>query len=92
MAYLFKNRLAEPYVVVSPYVGDLEDGAISRSTHKGQELDYVLSGALKVVVGDHAEILHAGDCIYYDSSTPHGMTAWEHADCKFLAVVLGEQE
>lgn len=90
MAYLFKNRLAEPYVVEAPYVGALADEDIPLSSHAGQELDMVIQGSLKVVVNSHAEILHEGDCIYYNSATAHGMTAWDEKPCKFLAVVMGE--
>mgnify|MGYP003293569806 CR=1 FL=1 len=42
-------------------------------------------------IGKHFEILHAGDCIYYDSSTPHGMIAVDGEDCAFYAIVLRNQ-
>ena len=43
---------------------------------------------MKIQIGSHVEILHAGDTIYYDSSTPHGMTAVDGEDCAFYAIVL----
>ncbi|MBR3789429.1 MAG: AMP-binding protein, partial [Clostridia bacterium] len=58
------------------------------TTHAGQELDIVIEGKLKVQVGEHYEILEAGDSIYYDSSTPHGMIAVDGKDCTFYAIVL----
>ncbi|MBQ7983281.1 MAG: AMP-binding protein, partial [Clostridia bacterium] len=65
-----------------------QNADIELTTHEGQECDIVVRGALKVQVGDHFEILHEGDSIYYDSSTPHGMIAVEGADCIFYAIVL----
>ena len=48
----------------------------------------MLSGSLKVQVGDHTEILEEGDSIYYNSSLPHGMIAVNGKDCVFLAMIL----
>ena len=58
------------------------------ATHAGQEFDIILSGSLKVQIGEHIEILNEGDSIYYNSSTPHGMIAVGGKDCVFCAVVL----
>ena len=88
LASSFKNRIAEPLYVVSDYNELSENADIELTTHEGQECDIVVKGALKVQVGDHVEILHEGDSIYYDSSTPHGMIAVENQDCIFYAIVL----
>ena len=88
LASAFMNRIAEPLYVVSDYDEAAQDADIELTTHEGQECDIVVKGALKVQVGDHFEILHEGDSIYYDSSTPHGMIAVEGADCIFYAIVL----
>ncbi len=88
LASSFKNRIAEPLYVVSDYNAQSENADIELTTHEGQECDIVVKGALKVQVGDHVEILHEGDSIYYDSSTPHGMIAVEDQDCIFYAIVL----
>ena len=53
-----------------------------------QHISVVIDGKLKVQVGEHSEILEAGDSIYYDSSTPHGMIAVDGKDCTFYAIVL----
>ncbi len=66
--------------------------AIKLSTHVGQELDIILKGAMKVQVGNHVEILHEGDSIYYNSATPHGMIAAEGAECQFYAIVMKGSE
>jgi len=88
LASAFKNRIAEPLYVVSEYDPKAQNADIELTSHEGQECDIVVKGALKVQVGDHVEILHAGDSIYYDSSVPHGMIAVENADCIFYAIVL----
>lgn len=88
MAAAFMNRIAEPLFVLSEYDPMIEHADIELTSHEGQECDVVLKGALKVQVGDHIEILHAGDSIYYDSSVPHGMIAVEKQDCEFYAFVL----
>ncbi len=88
LASAFKNRIAEPLYVVSEFDPRQQHADIELTSHEGQECDIVLKGTLKVQVGDHIEILHAGDSIYYDSSVPHGMIAVENADCAFYAFVL----
>ena len=88
LAYAFKNRIAEPLYVESIYDEDAQSRDIELTTHAGQECDLVISGKLKVQVGDHTAILEAGDSIYYDSSTPHGMIAVGGENCTFYAIVL----
>ena len=83
----FKNRIALPLYMELPY---REGAVISKEdllTHEGQECDIVISGKMKIRIGEHTEILGPGDCIYYDSATPHGMIA-EGEDCSFYAIVL----
>jgi acetyl-CoA synthetase len=88
LAAAFKNRIAEPLYVVSEYSEFAQTADIELTTHEGQECDIVISGALKVQVGDHTEVLREGDSIYYDSSVPHGMIAVDGKSCVFYAIVL----
>ena len=92
MAPKFKNKLAEPYWVRYEYSDELQHQPIHLTKHSGQEFDLVLSGALLVQVGSNKEILHEGDSIYYNSSTPHGMIAVEGKDCVFCAVVMNGED
>ncbi len=93
LAPMFRRKLSEPYYVRYAYDPELQDKPIHQTTHSGQEFDFILSGRLKVQVGEHVEYLSEGDSIYYNSSTPHGMIAVDGQDCLFLAVVLpGEKE
>ena len=93
LAPMFVKKIAEPYRVKYEYSEEQQGKPIHLATHSGQEFDFVLSGKLLVQVGMHKELLEQGDCIYYDSSTPHGMIAVGGEDCEFCAVVLpGENE
>jgi len=88
LASAFKNRIAEPLYVVATYSKEAENADIELTSHEGQECDIIIKGALKVQVGDHTEVLHEGDSIYFDSDKPHGMIAVEGEDCIFYAIVL----
>ena len=88
---MLRDKMAEPFLVRAPFSAEDQDKPIKLSTHAGQEIDIVVSGALKVQIGDHTAVLHAGDTVHYDSSTPHGMIAAEGEDCTFYAIVLGAE-
>jgi len=92
LAPKFRDKIAEPYFVRYEYSASQQNKPIHLSTHSGQEFDFILSGSLKVQIGEHCEILHEGDSIYYNSSIPHGMIAVDGEDCVFCAVVLPGEE
>ena len=91
LAPMFRKKLATPYWVTYQYSPELQDKPIHTTTHSGQEFDLVIKGALRIKVGDHEEVLHEGDSIFYKSSTPHGMIAVEGQDCVFLAMVMASE-
>ena len=84
----FRNRIALPLYMELNYREGAENEAIELTTHEGQECDIVIRGHMKIQIGGHSEILYPGDCIYYDSATPHGMIAVDGEDCAFYAIVL----
>ncbi len=88
LAYAFRDRIAEPLYVRSVYDESAQQKDIELTTHAGQECDLIISGKLKVQVGEHIEVLGPGDSIYFDSDTPHGMIAVGGEDCVFYAIVL----
>ncbi len=92
LAPFFRNKLAEPYYVTYGYDEAQQHMPIHLTTHSGQEFDIVLSGQLKVQVGEHTEILGEGDSILYNSSTPHGMIAVGGGKCVFCAVVVSGEK
>ena len=84
----FRNRIGLPLYMELKYRDGAEYQDIELVTHEGQECDIVIRGKMKIQIGSRSEILNPGDCIYYDSSTPHGMIAVDGEDCACYAFVL----
>lgn len=76
------NRAMEPFLVtmVPTEFGEL-------STHDGQEFLYVLEGEIRAQVGHEVEVLRPGDCVYYDSSSPHLVKCHGKKPARILAVI-----
>ena len=75
LAPKFKEKLAEPFLVKFPYLPEEQDAPMKLNSHNGQEFDVIVKGSLKVQVGNHVDVLHEGDSIFYNSLIPHGMIA-----------------
>jgi mannose-6-phosphate isomerase-like protein (cupin superfamily) len=86
IAYNFHRKKAEPFIVEAS--ADTENKPISLNTHPGQEFNYVLEGRLLISINGHDIEMDPGDCIYYDSSEPHGMKALGGKAARFLAFVF----
>ena len=84
----FRNRIGLPLYMELKYQPESQYQDIELVTHEGQECDIVIKGRMKIQIGNRTEVLNPGDCIYYDSSTPHGMIAVDGEDCAFYAFVL----
>lgn len=84
LAYIFKNRHMEPFLVT---VEPKDTDAVQKNTHEGQELNYVVEGSMTLFIQDSALLLHEGDVVYFDASTPHAMRAENGQPCKFLAII-----
>jgi len=64
----------QPFKQMQPMHFVLEPGATSGGKeyrHFGQEFVYVLKGTLQISLAETRYILQSGDCIYFESSTPH---------------------
>ena len=86
LAYNFHRKKAEPFIVEAS--AETESKPISLNTHPGQEFNYVLEGRLLISISGHDIELNPGDCVYYDSSEPHGMKALDGKAARFLAFVF----
>jgi len=86
LAYNFHRKKAEPFLVEA--AAETEAKPISLNTHPGQEFNYVLEGRLLISISGHDIELAEGDCIYYDSSEPHGMKALGGKAARFIAIVF----
>ena len=91
-AAFFKDKLCEPFIVTAPYIEEEQSQPIHLSYHRGQEIDYIISGRLRFAYEDHIEELSAGDTLFYDSGRGHGMIATGNEPCVFLAVVIKPQD
>lgn len=90
LASNLKGRIAEPFMVTVPYDAAADTSPIKLNSHEGQEMDYIIEGALKVNIDGHETVLNVGDTIYYNSGKQHGMVATAGRVCKFLAIVLNK--
>lgn len=85
LGYNFVHKKAEPFLVTVE--AESEETPFALNSHAGQEFNYVLQGAVKVVVGGHEILLHEGDALFFDSGYAHGMKAIE-APAQFLAIIF----
>ena len=87
-APFFKNKFCEPFIVTAPYLEEEQNRPIHLSRHRGQELDYIISGRLRFAYEDRVEEAGPGDTLLYDSGRGHGMIATGGEPCVFLAIVM----
>ena len=59
----------------------------SAVSHKGEELDLVLTGEAKIVIGDQSYILKEGDNIYFNCSIPHNIFCNNNLKVKILSII-----
>jgi transcriptional regulator with XRE-family HTH domain len=85
------------YRLVSSGTTDLEAIEVTvpatRSTgrsysHGGQEWIYVLSGRLRLTLGDEEVELESGDAATFDAQTPHRLIALDGCDVELLLVAV----
>ena len=89
LAFDKKGRHMEPFLIT------LEPATIEDTNvfgHEGEEFIFVLEGDMEVTLGEHTDILHPGDCIYYDSTIPHRVQCCEGKDTKILAVIYAPKK
>ena len=86
LAYNFHRKKAEPFLVEA--VSETENKPLSLNTHPGQEFNYLLEGRLLISISGHEIELEPGDCVFYDSTEPHGMKALGGKSARFLAFVF----
>jgi transcriptional regulator with XRE-family HTH domain len=68
-------------IVVSP-----DRPGVERYQHDGEEWIYVLSGSLKLNVGEKSYDLEAGDAAHFDSRLPHRLNANGDQDAEVILV------
>jgi len=83
LAFNYKHRQMDPMMVT---LSKSDKAELVR--HGGQEFNYVIEGAIKVIVGDKEFTLEAGDSIYFNPEKPHGQRAVTET-AKFLTIING---
>ena len=104
LAFTFKNKLAEPFMVtvepkeeagapdIKAETPEIEAGAPEMHAHAGQELNMMFEGRMRFYIGELKFDLEPGDSVYFDSSQQHAMRALDGKPAKFLAVVMQKGE
>lgn len=79
------GRKMEPFLLK---LRPMSEPPTARSVHAGEEFLYVLSGEVEAFLGNRTELLKAGDCIYYSSTTPHHVHSASKEEEAEVLVVL----
>ncbi len=89
LGYCKKDAKMEPFIVTlnPPDVADVEPNC-----HTGEEFIFVLEGEVEVRLGDHTDVLHPGDSIYYEANIPHVVACHGDKEARILAVILPVEE
>ena len=87
-AQYLKNRLAEPFLVTQPFVEEEQHAPIHLSYHKGQEIDYIISGRMRFAYEETTMEAGPGDLLMYDSGKGHGMIAIDGKPVTFIAITI----
>jgi len=88
LAFTFKNKLAEPFMVTVEPKNDAN--APEQHAHTGQEFNLLIEGHLKFYMGELTYDLNMGDSVYFDASNAHAMRALDDKPARFLAVVINK--
>ena len=84
LAFDKKGRHMEPFLLT------LEPSTIEDKnafSHEGEEIIFVLDGDMEITLDEYTDVLHPGDCIYYNSTIPHRLQCCEGKETKILAVI-----
>lgn len=76
-----KNRM-EPIMLEMAPGGETEED----DPHEGEEFGYVLSGTLKIVVGDRVERVRKDESFYYEPTAPHKLVNAGKTACRVIWV------
>ena len=76
-----KNRM-EPILVEMAPGGETDED----DPHEGEEFGYVLSGTLKVVIGDRTERVRKDESFYFAPTAPHKLVNAGKTVCKVIWV------
>lgn len=74
--HLVLSRRSDGLIAMkATYPGTTAQGTVRRTTHPGFDWLYVLSGQLRLVLGDQEFILTAGEAAEFETHIPHGFAS-----------------
>jgi len=85
LAFKKKHKIMEPLITSPPQKPPPEP-----FVHSGEEMIFVLNGQVRLELGAETFILRAGDCAYYDGSTPHRSSSFGKRRATALLVISFE--
>lgn len=56
--------------------------------HQGEEIRYILEGALEVDIGGKRYLLKKGDCLWHNSEVPHTLRNPGKKKAKYFVVIM----
>lgn len=83
IAHKKHNKVMNPFIIT--LIPHADDQTIFR--HEGQELMYILQGAMEFWYGDERYVLGEGDCVYFDSEVAHRGQCCGDVESKVLVVI-----
>ncbi|MCP3392374.1 cupin domain-containing protein [Bradyrhizobium sp. CCGB12] len=57
------------------------------SHHEGEEILFILTGKIELHIGKRKEVLSPGDCVQFESTIPHKLTAMTAEPASALVVI-----
>jgi transcriptional regulator with XRE-family HTH domain len=75
----------QAYKFILPAVADDQEPDLR--THEGYDWAFVLSGRLRLVLGEHDLVLKPGEAAEFDTRTPHWFGATSNGPVEFLSLV-----
>src|SRR5574340_638505 len=83
LAWRFGHKIMQPLLVTL----DPTDEPAALVTHSGQEFNLVLEGTVAVTFGEKELVLEAGDCIYFNTTFPHGQRCYGSTPAPFVTII-----
>ena len=68
LAYKYQNKSMDVYILTRPVDPQWKPVMFK---HEGEEMLYILEGAIEFYYGQESYTVRAGDCIYFESSVEH---------------------
>ncbi len=89
LGYCKKDGEMDPFIVT---LNPPDVSQVDPNCHTGEEFIFVLEGEVEVKLGDHTDVLHSGDSIYYDANIPHVVACYGGKEARILAVIWSGEE